>query len=160
MPKLIRPCPIWPGPAGCSSAWFRALGSGPRGRRFKSCHPDSSVNTSPVNQSQLLTRFALRSPPSQLDTGLTPRLFRRNIASAVLRQKRRRTNKEASSRPDPLMLTPLQLIACFTRAAILASSAAVSSFSAKAVGHMAPSSRFASCMKPRVAYLVLNLCAL
>src|SRR5688572_19661695 len=26
---------------GCSSAWFRALGSGPRGRRFKSCHPDS-----------------------------------------------------------------------------------------------------------------------
>jgi hypothetical protein len=25
---------------GCSSAWFRALGSGPRGRRFKSCHPD------------------------------------------------------------------------------------------------------------------------
>jgi hypothetical protein len=30
----------------------------------------------------------------------------------------------------------------------LASSAAVSSFSAKAVGHMARSSRFASCMKP------------
>src|SRR3954469_6166717 len=27
---------------GCSSAWFRALGSGPRGRRFKSFHPDSS----------------------------------------------------------------------------------------------------------------------
>src|SRR5947209_17337308 len=25
---------------GCSSAWFRALGSGPRGRKFKSCHPD------------------------------------------------------------------------------------------------------------------------
>jgi len=25
---------------GCSSAWFRALGSGPRGRRFKSFHPD------------------------------------------------------------------------------------------------------------------------
>src|SRR5207244_913490 len=33
-------------------------------------------------------------------------------------------------------------------------------FSAKAVGHMAPSSRFASCMKPNVAYLVLNFCAL
>src|SRR5207248_9394503 len=31
---------------------------------------------------------------------------------------------------------------------------------AKAVGHMAPSSRFASCIKPNVAYLVLNFCAL
>src|SRR5438132_1037810 len=47
-----------------------------------------------------------------------------------------------------------------TSAPILASSAAVNSFSAKAVGHMAPSSRFASCMKPNVAYLVLNFCAL
>src|SRR6516164_8718533 len=53
-----------------------------------------------------------------------------------------------------------QLIAFFTRAAILASSAAVTSLSAKAVGHMCPSSSFASCMKPSVAYLVLNLCAL
>src|SRR6516164_3047839 len=53
-----------------------------------------------------------------------------------------------------------QLAAFFTSAPILASSAAVNSFSAKAVGHMAPSSRFASCMKPIVAYLVLNLCAL
>src|SRR5207302_6960389 len=34
------------------------------------------------------------------------------------------------------------------------------SFSAKAVGHMPPSSRFASCMKPKVAYLVLNFFAL
>src|ERR687888_706560 len=53
-----------------------------------------------------------------------------------------------------------QLTAFFTSAPILASSAAVNSFSAKAVGHMAPSSRFALALKPSVAYLVLNLCAL
>src|SRR5207237_6492657 len=51
------------------------------------------------------------------------------------------------------------LIAFFTSAPILASSAAVSPFSAKAVGHIWPSSRFASSLKPRVAYLVLNFCA-
>src|SRR5262245_29353082 len=50
--------------------------------------------------------------------------------------------------------------AFFTSSPILASSAAVNFFSAKAVGHMAPSSSFASCMKPSVAYLVLNFCAL
>src|SRR5947209_2170208 len=53
-----------------------------------------------------------------------------------------------------------QLTAFFTSAPILASSAAVNSFSAKAVGHMAPSSRFALSLKPSVAYLVLNFCAL
>src|SRR4029078_5189516 len=52
-----------------------------------------------------------------------------------------------------------QLTAFFTSAPILASSAAVNSFSAKAVGHMAPSSRFAVSLKPSVAYLVLNFCA-
>src|SRR5947209_13389605 len=41
---------------------------------------------------------------------------------------------------------------------MLASSAAVNSVRAKAVGHMAPSSRFASSLKPSVAYLVLNFC--
>src|SRR5215471_17358425 len=54
---------------------------------------------------------------------------------------------------------PPQLTAFFTSAPILASSAAVNAFSAKAVGHMAPSSRFAWSLKPNVAYLVLNLCA-
>ena len=56
--------------------------------------------------------------------------------------------------------TVTQLTAFFTNSPILASSAAVNSFSAKAVGHMAPSSRFASCWKPSVAYLVLNFAAL
>src|SRR5437870_4799420 len=53
-----------------------------------------------------------------------------------------------------------QLTAFFTSAPILASAAAVSSFSAKATGHTVPSSRFALSLKPNVAYLALNLCAL
>src|ERR671935_1453546 len=52
-----------------------------------------------------------------------------------------------------------QLTAFFTSAAILASSVGVNSFSAKATGHIAPSSRFALSLKPNVAYLVLNFCA-
>src|SRR5438128_2132276 len=53
-----------------------------------------------------------------------------------------------------------QPTAFFTSAPILASSAAVNSVSAKATGHTAPSSRFAASLKPNVAYLVLNFCAL
>jgi hypothetical protein len=53
------------------------------------------------------------------------------------------------------LLSP-QLTAFFTSAPILASSAAVNSVSAKEVGHMAPSSRFAVALKPNVAYLSLN----
>src|SRR4029077_1010730 len=60
----------------------------------------------------------------------------------------------------PIRRAGAQLTALFTSAAILASSAAVNSDSAKAVGHMAPSSRFALSLKPNVAYLVLNFCAL
>jgi hypothetical protein len=52
-----------------------------------------------------------------------------------------------------------QLTAFFTSAPILPSSAAVNSVRAKAVGHMALSSRFAVSLKPNVAYLELNLCA-
>src|ERR1043166_2443768 len=53
-----------------------------------------------------------------------------------------------------------QLTALLTNAPILASSPAVNSFSANATGHRAPSSRFALSLKPNVAYLVLNFCAL
>jgi len=53
-----------------------------------------------------------------------------------------------------------QPAAFFTSAPIRFSSAAVNSFSANAVGHMAPSSRSALSLNPNVAYLVLNLCAL
>src|SRR4029077_11078539 len=67
---------------------------------------------------------------------------------------------EEDARSVAIGLLSPQLTAFFTSAPILASSAAVNSFSAKAVGHMAPSSRFASCRKPNVAYLVLNFCAL
>src|SRR5438093_5860487 len=53
-----------------------------------------------------------------------------------------------------------QLTAFFTSAPIFFSSAAVNSLSAKEVGHMAPSSRFAASSKPNVAYLELNFSAL
>jgi hypothetical protein len=50
---------------------------------------------------------------------------------------------EDNARSIAIALLRPQLTAFFTSAAILASSAAVNSFSAKAVGHMAPSSRLA-----------------
>ena len=60
-------------------------------------------------------------------------------------------------RYDPTWLNP-QLTAFFTSATILASSAAVNFVSAKAVGHMVPSSRFAvvveaECRVPRLELL-------
>ena len=67
---------------------------------------------------------------------------------------------EAASDPGGRRKLNPQLTAFFTSAPIFASSAAVSSFSAKAVGHMWPSSSFALSLKPSVAYLVLNFCAL
>ena len=57
---------------------------------------------------------------------------------------------DPARRPDP------QLTAFFTSAAIRASASGVSSTRAKAVGHIAPSSRLASGWKPNVAYLTLN----
>ncbi len=53
-----------------------------------------------------------------------------------------------------------QLTAFFTSAMIFASSLAVNSLRAKLAGHMLPSSRFATSLKPKVEYLVLNFCAL
>src|ERR671935_913999 len=67
---------------------------------------------------------------------------------------------EEDARSVAIGLLSPQLTAFFTSALILASSAAVNSFSAKAVGHMAPSSKFALSLKPSVAYLVLNFCPL
>ncbi len=76
--------------------------------------------------------------------------------------ERSRASRKAKSAPTACRAFDVrpQLTAFFTSAAILASAAAVNSFSAKAVGHMSPSSRFASSLKPNVAYLALNLCAL
>ena len=67
--------------------------------------------------------------------------------------------RNSSSALFPTRKRTPQLNAFFTSAPILASSAEVNFFSANAVGHMAPSSRFAWSLKPNVAYLALNLCA-
>jgi hypothetical protein len=53
-----------------------------------------------------------------------------------------------------------RLTALFTSAPILASSATTSSLSAKQIGQIAPSSRFAESLKPNVMYLSLKRCAL
>ena len=53
-----------------------------------------------------------------------------------------------------------QRTAFFMSAAILFSLVAVNSVSAKEVGHIAPSSRFAMSLNPNVAYLELNFAAL
>src|SRR5436853_6972837 len=65
----------------------------------------------------------------------------------------------ARQRPSLSLRFQSSLTAFLTSVLILASSVPVNAFSAKATGHMAPSSRFASSLKPRVAYLVLNFCA-
>jgi hypothetical protein len=70
----------------------------------------------------------------------------------------------AATRATPYLgpsgeLSP-QLTAFFTSAPTLASSAAVNSFSAKAIGHMTPSSRFATSLKPSIMYPSLNFCPL
>src|SRR3989475_7097810 len=78
---------------------------------------------------------------------------RRRARQLQARVRRRAALRLAVQRPP-------QLTAFFTSAPILASSAAVNSFSAKATGHTVPSSRFALSLKPNVAYLALNLCAL
>jgi hypothetical protein len=75
------------------------------------------------------------------------------------------TSSVSVPRADPsgsvfLLVMAGQLTAFFTSAAMLASTSAVNSVRAKATGHMAPSSRFALSLKPNVAYLVLNFCAL
>src|SRR6266508_2012280 len=74
------------------------------------------------------------------------------------RQQQARVRRRAALRLE--VQRPPQLTAFFTSAPILASSAAVNSFSAKATGHTVSSSRFALSLKPNVAYLALNLCAL
>src|SRR5712691_7150909 len=85
-----------------------------------------------------------------LDRLIAPRLG--EVETGVLENEARAVAVRFESEGHPPQLT-----AFFTSAPILASSAAVNSFSAKAVGHRAPSSRFASCMKPNVAYLVFEL---
>ena len=74
-------------------------------------------------------------------------------------RRTRPPRRGARGRPRTRELSP-QLTAFFTSLPIFASSVAVNFFSAKDVGHMAPSSRFAVSLKPNVAYLDLNLSAL
>src|SRR5438105_1488204 len=110
----------------------------------------------------------MRGVPSRIDIGIRQRSHHLNSRRPLSpwHTKRPGQDQQRRKRSDRLLgvtchrsLGP-QLTAFLTSAPILASSAAVNSFSAKATGHMAPSSRFAASLKPNVAYLVLNFCAL
>src|SRR5690606_11001523 len=81
--------------------------------------------------------------------------------------ERRRYGREPAPLQAPTERLPrsLQIETChartarFTSSAILASSSGPNPFTAKAVGHMLPSSRCAESLKPNVAYRVPNLSA-
>src|SRR6266566_1432559 len=90
----------------------------------------------------------------------SPRIGVRAVAGSQVINSERRTARMLWVAAGPSGELSPQLTAFFTSALILASSVAVNSFSAKATGHRAPSSRFAVSLKPNVAYLVLNFCAL
>ena len=72
------------------------------------------------------------------------------IAVNVRRAPVRLRDFDAGATSVAIGLLSPQLTGFFTSVPILASSAAVNSFSAKAVGHMAPSSSLASSVKPNV----------
>src|SRR3984893_16875689 len=82
--------------------------------------------------------------------GLNDTLARNSVRSA-------RFAKSANSARSAL---PPQLAALLTSLPIFSSTEAVNVFRAKEVGQTSPSSRFASCWKPNVAYLDLNFCPL
>ena len=118
--------------------------------RFPTCYPAAP----------LTSRRKLQSPRLKVDSeygmrreGIEPTASRSEPFSSAPRSA-----PAGAQRGPGVELSP-QLTAFFTSAPILASSAAVNSIRAKEVGHMAPSSRCASSLKPNVAYLVLNFCA-
>jgi hypothetical protein len=107
----------------------------------------------------LAVRLGHRRPPPA--GGLEEADVREEPVNPLLRQRvGPRTSTSPSimdtSRVWPRPRSWAQLTAFFTSALILASSAAVSFVSAKEVGHMLPSSRFAEALNPNVAYLSLN----
>lgn len=95
-------------------------------------------------------------------SGQTRLLLPRNFVENVMRHGRSNDGRpfprsSVSARAGMAGGRRPQPTAFFTRASIFFSTAGVSSFSAKEVGHISPSSRFAVSLKPSVLYLALNL---
>src|SRR6266571_3816033 len=126
------------------------------------------MTPAPLQLGQAPSELALNS------AGFTPLAFANALrigssspvyVARLLRREPRIAPRSLDTTPAPAGIDPCtselspQLTAFFTSAPILASSLAVNSVRAKAVGHIAPSSRFALSLKPSVAYLVLNFCA-
>src|SRR6266545_33336 len=134
-----------------------------------SSHPPLRLSLSSLSTARLVMRRA--SVGGQISalcatagsaTSLSERCSRKrrsasHCTSASARPQAARASREAVEAAQRL---GAQLTAFFTSATIRSSSAGVSSLSAKAVGHMLPSSRFAASWNPNVEYLVLNLCPL
>jgi hypothetical protein len=108
---------------------------------------------------KLLTANLTSTDPTKWNTGMLRRIPLVTSIVDLVGAPRRPGPPRHQGEVQRLALVP-QLTAFFTNAAILASSAAVNSVSAKAVGHMAPSSRFAASWKPNVEYLELYFCPL
>jgi hypothetical protein len=123
------------------------------GERSSSSAGQSQLQSGPLDPSL--------SAPCATMSGLSAWLYPLVFSTTYPKQKNSAAPcSQVPGLPDGMCSTARpQLTAFFTSSPILASSAAVNSFSAKATGHRAPSSRFALSLKPNVAYRVLNLCA-
>jgi DNA-binding MarR family transcriptional regulator len=118
---------------------------------------DGLVTRAPDPDDGRLSRIQLTERGRSLRDELVPKAIAVNeatlgrLTTAEGRTLRRLLDKLVSQ-PAPRP----QLTAFFTSLLIFASSVAVSLVSANEVGHIAPSSRLASSLKPNVAYLELN----
>src|SRR5438552_3190234 len=125
--------------------------------------PSAAQNVKPPGSRELTTSRTKTAhsesvTPSVLEM-LRPK-YRRSVTTGSVAPDRIVEAQPQSSNKRKAWRRTLQPTAFCRSAPILASSVAVNAFNAKATGHMAPSSRFALSLKPSVAYLVLNFCAL
>ena len=124
----------------------------------------SRANPKPISKATMIPRMATATPRT-IATQPAVRLVALPQQSFIYAPQRFRSVSRRGASPKPSCQRGIgrskapQLTAFFTSPLILASSVAVNSFSAKATGHRAPSSRFAASLKPSVAYRVLNFCA-
>src|SRR5581483_7651796 len=167
-------CPISASSASVNFCWIASsLIYGPWRRQRDSdaqvqrpCSPGDALAIKPIDYEKPLRLQQCQTfsvPKIDLSTSLSASpamgLVRRTMARVLVTRERLVPTDDPAWGGGSGELS-LQLTAFFTSALILASSVAVNSFSAKATGHRAPSSRFAASLKPNVAYLVLNFCAL
>ena len=127
-------------------------------------HQPSCCSTAPTTSSSSHSRAVDSSCCWTATTRTRPMTVRTEPAQSWGPTAGRSSGRSRRRRPEPpggrvRGAAVAQPAAFFTSSPILFSSAAVNVVSAKAVGHMVPSSRFAASLKPSVAYLALNFFA-